>query len=195
MMRIGEGKASPLPVPKNISGSIPAYSMGGRVLFAGVQLDKQGKVVSAPDIYAYDFSTQMTERLTNTPWEEWRPAPSPNGRYVYYIANPEGQFDIFRLDIQSRRVELAFATDEAEWDPDVSPDGRWLVFASRRAGNWDLYLIPINEPGRVIQLTSEPSDDWDPRFLPVSNAVVFASSVENQAPYTYYLCPFGERDE
>jgi TolB protein len=44
---------------------------------------------------------------------------------------------------------------------DVSPDGRWLVFDSSRSGNQDIYKMPI-EGGELIQLTTDPADDFLP---------------------------------
>ena len=42
-----------------------------------------------------------------------------------------------------------------------------------------------------MQLTSGPEDDWDPRFLPKTHAITFASAYEGD-PYIFIICPFGE---
>jgi Tol biopolymer transport system component len=80
----------------------------------------------SPDLYRFDQATGETKQLTNTKWEEWRPVTSPDGRHVYYIANPDMKFDIFRLDFLSGKIEKVWGSEADEWDPDISPDGRWL---------------------------------------------------------------------
>jgi lysophospholipase L1-like esterase len=193
VMRMDSSELEQVPIPEDLSGSIPAHGGDGKILFAGARIDAQGKPMEAPDLYYFDAKSRTTHRLTRTAWEEWRPVMTPDGRQIYYIGNPKGNFDIYRLDVDTGETAVVFGTSEDEWDPDISRDGRWLVFASKSSGNWNLYLMDLLRLGRPIQLTANPSDDWDPRFLPQSNAIVFASSANQQAPFTYYLCPFGEQ--
>ena len=87
--------------------------------------------------------------MTRTPWEEWRPAPIQDGRFVYHIANPQAQFDLFRLDRQTREITKVYGT---------------------------------------------AADEWDPRFAPSSNAVVFAASEADAAPKTRWVCTFGQTE-
>lgn len=183
-----------LLIAPNLSASIPAFMPDGKIVFAGSHVDAKGNPKEAPNLYLHDSSKGTTEKITDTEWEEWRPVASPDGQYVYYIANPKGDFDIFRLNLDTKKSELVFRSEKDEWDPDISADGRWLVFASKMKGNWDLYMVQIGKPDSLVQLTSEPSDDWDPRFMPKSHAVVYASSRNKGAPYIFYLCPFGERE-
>jgi Tol biopolymer transport system component len=55
---------------------------------------------------------------------------------------------------------------------DVSPDKKLLAFSSDRAGNQDLWILPI-DGGDLIQLTSEPTPDWAPRWSPDGKEIVF----------------------
>jgi serine/threonine-protein kinase len=57
---------------------------------------------------------------------------------------------------------------------DVSADGRWLIFDSNRSGNYDIWRMPT-EGGEPVQLTSNPSSDFAPRWSRDGHAIVFHS--------------------
>jgi serine/threonine-protein kinase len=57
---------------------------------------------------------------------------------------------------------------------DVSPDGRWLVFDSNRSGNYDIWRMPT-DGGEAVQLTTDPSSDFAPRWSRDGRAIAFHS--------------------
>jgi hypothetical protein len=186
------GVPSPLIDDASIGGSIPAADRGA-VIFAG-SLYRDGTPVEAPDLFEASRASRAVRRLTRTPWEEWRPVASRDGKYVYYIANEKGDFDVFRLkrDRPDER-ELVYRSSADEWDPALSEDNRWLAFASKQQGQWNLYLLDLLQRGSTaVPLTTGLVDDWDPYFIPNSRALLFASS-DGRAPHIYLICPFGER--
>ena len=146
-----------------------------------------------PDLYALDLAEGAVRQLTSTPWEEWRPAVAPD-HSVFFIADPNAQFDIYRLGSGSP-ASLAVESPVDEWDPAVSPDGEWLAYASRRRGNWDLFLTHLkNEALPSIQLTSGPGDEWDPSWHPSGRAILFAGTDGGSSSQLMALCPFGIRE-
>ena len=183
------GVVVPLPLPPLMSASIPT-TKDGTIFFAGSMIAPNGQYLGAPDLYRWQDGT-LTQ-LTKTSWEEWRPTLDPSGRYLFHIANQNGQFDIFRLDVNTKEASRFFGTNADEWDPDVSPDGKWVVFASRASGNWNLLIAPVEAPDKSTTLIDGKADDWDPRFTPDGRAVVFASSNAGAPPFMYFVCPFGE---
>jgi Tol biopolymer transport system component len=56
---------------------------------------------------------------------------------------------------------------------DVSRDGDGCSSANR-SGNQDLWIIPLG-PGEPLQLTRDPTPDWNPKFSPDEREVVFYS--------------------
>ena len=56
----------------------------------------------------------------------------------------------------------------------VSPDGQWLVFDSNRSGNQDVYKMPL-EGGELVQLTTDPAEDFLPAWSPDMKEIVFYS--------------------
>ncbi len=172
----------------SMHGAIPTKGPNKSVVFAGFDFLDEGLV--NPDLFM--FGTSGLKRLTRTKHQEWKPGLSPDGKYVYYIADPRGDLDIYRLAIEEPQPELVYRTSADEWDPVISPDGRWLVFASKQTGNWDLYLLDLKNDNRVVQLTSGPEDDWDPSFYPDSRILAFAS-VNGDGPRIFGMCLFGEK--
>jgi len=190
-LNLPQGSINPLPISTDLAGSIPTVTSFGRIIFAGYSLDEQGHPLEAPDLLEWNPEGNQVNRLTKTNWEEWRPVVTPDGSTVYFIANPQEDFDIFKLPYAGGDSELVYRSEGNEWDPDLSPDARWLVFASNQYGNFDLFLMDLSHPLEVTQLTSGIADDWDPRFLPKSNGIAFASS-SGAEPFMFFLCPFGE---
>ncbi|MCG8606087.1 S9 family peptidase [bacterium] len=66
-------------------------------------------------------------------------------------------------------------------DPQVSPDGNWIVFVLRKTdleanrGRTDLWLIRIDGSG-LKQLTTNPASDFNPRWKPDGNSILFLST-------------------
>ena len=186
-----EGKdVKPLPFPPNLSASIPASGKKGVLYFAGAPFGHDGSILGAPDLYRWHKGS--VEQLTTTPWEDWRPAMDPSGRFLFHISDQGDQFDVYRLDLNSQKATKFIGTSADEWDPDVSPDGKWVVFASEASGDWDLVIAPIDAPEKAVKLTAGLANDWDPKFSPDGRAVLFASTVKGASPYIYFVCPFGE---
>jgi len=183
-------KTSPLVNSHKIGGAIPARGKHGSVVFAGFGETPDGGQLQIPDLFLYSRLSNKLDRLTQTETEEWRPVISPDGKYVYYIANPNGDFDIFRLSIDTLKIELIYRSEADEWDPSISPDGRWLTFASKQSGTWDIFLLDL-ESTKSVQLTSGPEDDWDPVFCQDERVISFASS-DGDAPRIFGICTFGE---
>ena len=153
-------------ISSEISGSIPAVA-GDRIVFAG----SKGK---APDLYELTKGVTEPRQLTDTEWEEWRPAISPTGD-LYFISNEAGNFDIYRRALAGT-VAKVWGSPADEWDPVVSSDGRFLAFASRESGDWNLQILPLkNFEELPTQITYGRGDEWDPSFVDTWKMLIYAS--------------------
>ena len=57
---------------------------------------------------------------------------------------------------------------------DLSPDAERLLVQSDRSGNMDLWVLP-RDGGEWMQVTSEPTPDWYPRWSPNGQDIAFFS--------------------
>ena len=57
---------------------------------------------------------------------------------------------------------------------DLSSDGQWLLYDSNREGNQDIFRISI-DGGQPEPLTTNPFDDYDPKWSPDGTEIVFYS--------------------
>lgn len=156
--------------------AIPAVFANGDIVFAGYTVGSEGKTLAAPDLFLITKKSGAMRKITDTPWEEWRPAASPDSKSLYFISDADGSFDIYRMNLTSKRITKIVDSESDKWDPAISPDGRWLAYASRGSGNFDLYLLDLFG-GRVpIRLTSSIEDEWDPSFSADGKSLIYATT-------------------
>ncbi len=67
---------------------------------------------------------------TNTTGHVDGPEYSPDGKYIYYNANPTGTMQIWRMKPDGTEKEQITFDEYHNWFPHISPDGKWMVFIS-----------------------------------------------------------------
>jgi Tol biopolymer transport system component len=122
-------------------------------------------------------------RATSGPALETGPTLSPDGRWLAYASNEQGQWDIFVKgtgDEGARNLTAGTPSDETM--PAFSPDGRWIAFRSTRDGGGIFLMTMAGESvrrvvaegydpawspdGTEIFYGTEAGDDPDARFAP-----------------------------
>jgi len=115
---------------------------------------------------------------------------SPDGTKLAY-SQGRSIANVWRVPILSDR--------EATWDDaqpitsdqndieftDVSPNGTRLAISSNRAGSFDLWSLPAAGGGEMQRLTTDPSQEWGPRWSPDGKTLAFyANRSGNRDIYT-----------
>ena len=74
-----------------------------------------------------------------------RPAWSPDGRYIVFMSNREGNWELYRLEVATSDI-IRLTNDVVAQDglPAVSPDGAHVAFMSDRNGVWNLWVVSID---------------------------------------------------
>jgi TolB protein len=67
---------------------------------------------------------------TNTTGHVDGPEYSPDGKYIYYNANPTGTMQIWRMKPDGADKEQLTFDEMNNWFPHISPDGKWMVIIS-----------------------------------------------------------------
>jgi hypothetical protein len=139
---------------------------------------------------------------------DFDPAFSPDGRFVYFFSNRPGGFggdDLYRVAVigdgfgPAQHLGLEVNTAGDEWAPTPSPDGTQLMFASNRPGaKHDLYVAQVRGDGFAQAeplpgaINTAAADEFDATFLADGSSIVFARSadVEND-PIQLYVAVRG----
>ncbi|HAZ31067.1 TPA: hypothetical protein DCY65_05830 [Candidatus Acetothermia bacterium] len=108
-----------------------------------------------------------------------RPAVSPDGTRVAFVAYADGQCDLYLVELETGSIRRLTRTPGPEDTPDFCPDGRFLAFVglwdAGPALSWNLYVLDV-EGGGIEQLTEDPFFDWGPRFSPDGEWIAFEST-------------------
>ncbi len=135
------------------------------------------------DLYTTDIREHQIRRLTGTGKNNHSPAFSPDGRWLAFTSERDGNPEIYITDTNCMRspspcndsdakrlTNNPFADDQAAW----SPDSQQLVFQSNRDGNFEVYRMNIDGT-QQIRLTDDPSRDLLPNWSPDGHTIAFIS--------------------
>ncbi len=111
------------------------------------------------DIYVVNADSNGLVRLTDDTGHEKQASWSPDGSYIAFISDRDGNDEVYVMTIADGTApdgigtgenEPARLTDSPEDNsyPTWSPDGRCLAFVSRLGDKWELYVMNANGTGR-----------------------------------------------
>ena len=117
--------------PTLITQETPSYWHGWNPNGKEVVVVGQRKGSKIYNLYKVAISNGAETALTdNTSGHVDGPEYSPDGKYVYYNANPTGTMQVWRMKPDgSAREQLTF-DERHNWFPHLSPDGKWMVYIS-----------------------------------------------------------------
>jgi len=129
---------------------------GTSVVFSGLK-NGQG------DLYQYNLSSKTLEQLTNTPYSEYHPAYSRDGKQLVFSTDQfstrrgEGvvniSFDLALMDLSDHSIQQVPVFPGANnLNPQFSADSKEIYFLSNRDGYRNLYRYNL-ENNSTVQLT------------------------------------------
>ena len=99
-------------------------------------------------------------------------AVSPDGQWLAYDSNREGNQDIYKMSLAGGEP-IQMTTDPSDdFLPTWSPDGKTIAFYSFRTGNRDLFVMS-SDGGPQQQITHDPAHERYPDWSPDGNHLVF----------------------
>ena len=129
-------------------------------------------------------ATDLTRGVRPDDWEELRPSPSPDGRYLAFDAadrvdddpaRPADASDLYLLDRSTGALRRLTDHPAADRFPSFFPDSRTILFRSERDGNSELYTIGIDGIG-LRRLTNNAAYDAYGTVSPDGRRIAFQSS-------------------
>jgi Tol biopolymer transport system component len=125
IMPIGGGE------PKLLTQETPSYLHGWNPNNKEVAFVAQRDSSKIYNIYKQNIDGSKEVALThNTTGHVDGPEYSPDGKYIYYNANPTGTMQIWRMKPDGSDKEQLTFDEYNNWFPHISPDGKWIAFIS-----------------------------------------------------------------
>lgn len=124
------------------------------------------------DIWLVDSTGGVGVRLTSHVELETNPIWSPDGKWVAFSSDRNGNFDVFAIPVEGGSVRQITYSGLDEVATDWSPDGEWIAFTGRRDSPWTgIFLVNVNT--LRFKLVAEDYQGFrNPRFSPDGKRIV-----------------------
>jgi serine/threonine-protein kinase len=99
-------------------------------------------------------------------------AVSPDGQWLAYDSNINGNQDIFKMPIGGGDAQQLTHNGVDNFVPAWSPDGKEIGFHSLVKGNRDVYIMDANG-GNLTPVAAGPSEELTAQWMPDGNGLVY----------------------
>jgi serine/threonine-protein kinase len=162
--------------------------------YANPRLSPDGKRLSLTvlrdgnwDIWVYDLERGVPTRLTFDDSQETEQVWSPDGKYLVFSSNVEGQENLYRKPADgSGDAERITESQQAQWATSWSRDGRYIAYINSAAG-FDIEIVSA-EDGKVEKFLGTPFSEADPAFSADGRFIAYDSNESGRTEV--YVRPF-----
>ena len=95
------------------------FAPSGNIVFAG----------DDGDIWSINRDGGEQRQLTNSPFKDFCPRISPDGRHIFFASARSGSTQVWRMNPDGTN-QVQLTNQEGGYPVSVTPDGRWLYFQS-----------------------------------------------------------------
>jgi Tol biopolymer transport system component len=106
---------------------------------------------------------------------------SPDGKYLIYTAERNGDFDIYRIPAAGGEEVNLTKNKGLDDGSEYSPDGRYIYFNSVRSGSMQLWRMKA-DGSDPEQVTNDEYNNWFPHVSPDGKWIVFLSFGKDVRP-------------
>jgi TolB protein len=163
--------------PGPVDAAFPGQN--GRIYF----YRQVGGDESTNEIFSMKPDGTNKKRLTNNNTRDEDPQLSPNGRWVVFERDVNGDPDIFKMKPDGSQVRRltnnnmgAVDNEDAGW----SPNGQRIVFSSDRTGDDSLFLMNADgSQENRLTIPTATDDDSNPRWAPNGEKIAFTREFDS----------------
>ena len=151
-----DGKNAVMLTQDRILKYQPAASPDGKsIAYVKTSSTSKDHTIWLMDLASKDIKPLVEESGYNT-----HPDFSPDGSFLTYTSNRDGNYEIYLKDLKSAQDKRLTSDPQLDTSASISPDGRSTVFVSNRGGNRQLWIMDT-DGNNVRQLTTgdNPADD------------------------------------
>ncbi|HEX2724051.1 MAG TPA: hypothetical protein VHM24_14130, partial [Gemmatimonadaceae bacterium] len=141
------GKLAPRGEPTRLTTGLNPHTISlsrdGRRLAYSV-FNTVANIWTAPTGGSAESNTAAAKPVTSGNQTIEQGFVSPDGRWLAYDSNLNGNQDIYKLDLAGAEPQQLTRNDYDDFFPFWSPDGKEITFHSLKNGNRDLYVMDAN---------------------------------------------------
>jgi TolB protein len=133
------------------------------------------------ELYLFEPGTTAPKPITNDPALDYDPTFSPDGRWVVFCSERDGNPNLYAQDLSKNDPPKSLTRGSfMSASPAFTPDGKTLLFVSDRNGNADIFSMPF-DPAHIAaadgaqNLTRSPGGDYRPSVSPDGKTILFSS--------------------
>jgi Tol biopolymer transport system component len=118
------------------------------------------------------------EQLTSS--NDWEPSWSPNGKYIVFASQRDGNPEIYMMNADGTNQRRLTHSDDNDWQAAWSPDSTHLAFARGATSAWDIYIMDVSDGGitgdsELVRLTNNDVADGFPAWSNDGSQILFSS--------------------
>ncbi len=168
MQRLG-GDLKPRGEPVRLTTGLNAHS---------IALDKTGTTLvysvftPSSNIWAASVNGGEMRQLTRGTQTIEAVSVSPDGKWLAYDSNVNGNADIYRMPVDGGEPEQLTHNGADNFAPWWSPDGKQIAYHSLVNGNRDIFVMDASG-ANVVQVTTSKSEELAPGWIDNGNAISF----------------------
>ena len=106
---------------------------------------------------------------------------SPDGKFVIYTGQRNGEFDIYRMSVSGGDETRLTNTPGLDDGSEYSPDGKYIYFNSTRTGSMQIWRMKPDGTNQQ-QITNDAYNNWFPHVSPNGQWICFLSFSRDVAP-------------
>ncbi len=147
----------------NIPSGLVTYPSCWRNTITYSRLEKVDYSGVIENICRIDLGTGVEMTLIADGFDNIHPAWSPDGKYLAYASNRQGNFDIWLWDEAKKTYTQLTSDPSMDQYPTWSPDGSSIGFSSSRSGSSQVWRIEV-ATGEVRQIGFGEHGSRDPAW-------------------------------
>ena len=147
--------------------------------------------IGTPDLWMFGTRRQTTTRLTFGSGYESNPVITPDGKWLFYSADPLGVPDVFVKQLGSAEEDKPFwVTTGEQYAQDISADGKVVLLTTTdyQSTGVDIFTAATDGGGKPAPFVRTPFTETNPRFSPDGKTVAYQSNETGAAQI--YTKPF-----
>jgi len=154
--------------------------------------DEEGAVRHlTTDLWIFDRTHGVPQRVTSDPGDETNPVWSPDGRQIAFASDRSGRANPYRINADGTGgEEPLMASDYNLFPTDWSADGRYIALqrGPMKDEKWSVWILPVGGGKKPYLWFKSPADVQLGKFSPDGRWMLYVSDEEGQQQV--YARPF-----